>query len=450
MRVPELRRPHLTAEQRHHYRAFRIEQVAPFERLAAVAGAASVVVFVLWDRAVDVAAVADTLPIRLGFALVLVLLFAATLTKLGRFHTALQLTATAAVSTGFSWVLSELPNGFLIGVPGLTVMIALLPLVALSLHAMVMLCALSVAIPNLFLLGTYAAGFTFVNLNVWLAFAVALALSFWFVIDRVNRRLFLAELEVADERERADRLLANMLPPEISERLKEADATVADRFELVSVLFADIVGFTKFARTHEAGAVVDLLNELFSQFDDLVAASGLEKIKTLGDGYMLAGGVPAPDPDHAPAVANLALELVAVTARFAAENDIDWSIRIGIHAGSVVAGVIGKRKLAYDLWGDAVNVASRLESTSVAGRIQVSGDFAELLPERYVLERRGTITLKHRGAATTFFLNGAMQSQPGRTDSVGSLADGHSPEGVPVASHHPQSPTTTANTAPPT
>jgi class 3 adenylate cyclase len=414
MSPPWSQRPALSAADEQRYRAFRSSQVAPFERLAAILGAGSVLLFALWDLEVSSEALEDTLRIRVGLAVLLVGLFGLTFSPVARRHGLLQVVSTVTIVGGFSWVLTELPDGFLIGLAGLTLSAALLPLIALNLRAMVGLCAVAVAIPNLFLLGTDASRFTFINLNVWMGLASVLGISFWFVFDVVNRRLFIAEQEVIDQRERADRLVANMLPGEIAERLKTSDATVADRFESVSVLFADIVGFTAFASAHEPDVVVDLLNQLFSRFDDLVDVNRLEKIKTLGDGYMAAGGVPIATDDHAKAVANLALDMVRATAEFSKDHGIDWSIRVGIHTGSVVAGVIGKQKYAYDLWGDAVNVASRLESTGVPGRIQVSGPTALLLPAAYQLERRGTITLKNRGSATTYFLSGRVS--PPATD----------------------------------
>lgn len=411
MHGPRLSRPPLTDAEQRRYQALRAEHVTPFERLAAVTGALSIVAFILWDREVDPSALGDTVAIRLTLAVVLLAFLAITFTRLGRFHTPLQIASTGVIIGGFSWVLTELPDGFAIGLAGLTLSTALLPLLAVTLRSLVVLCAVSVGLPNLFLVGQDATRLTFVNLNTWMALAVALAVSFWWVYDTINRRLFIAEEGVIEERERADRLLENMLPEGVAARLKVANTTVADRFEVVTVLFADIVGFTAFAQVHEPDEIVRLLNELFSDFDDLVSHAGLEKIKTLGDGYMVAGGVPIARPDHPRAVADLALTMLGTTKRFAASQGIDWSIRIGIHSGSVVAGVIGKHKLAYDLWGDAVNVASRLESTGVAGRIQVSGPFARLLPDAYEIERRGTISLKNRGSATTYFLVGRTPSE---------------------------------------
>ncbi len=445
MHVPPFARPELPPEALQHYLEARSRQVVPFERLAAVAGAVSVLGFAIWDWEVDPNALGDTIPIRLGLAVLLGLLFAATFTRWGRHHGPLQVMATATLVGGFSWVLTELPNGFTIGVAGLTISIALLPLIAVSLQSMVILCAVAVVVPNLLAAGTDATRFTFVNTNVWLGFAVALALSFWWVLDGVNRRLFLAEAEAIEQRERADRLLFNMLPPRIADRLKVSNDTVAEGIDGVSVMFADIVGFTAFAHNREPDVVVELLNDLFGRFDDLVAASHLEKIKTIGDGYMVAGGVPAPHPDHAREMADLALAMVAATADFALRHGIDWTLRIGIHTGSAVAGVIGKQKLAYDLWGDAVNVASRLETSGVAGRIQVSGAFARLLSSNYELERRGTITLKNRGSATTYFLVGRSAGAGADT-----LPERAGPDGSPPtadAARQPQIPAETAKTA---
>jgi class 3 adenylate cyclase len=263
-------------------------------------------------------------------------------------------------------------------------------------------------IPNIFLIAVDGEYLTVLNFNVWMLLAIVLAVSFWWVLDGINRRLFLSERYLAGERARADRLLENILPAAITTRLKSSDATIADRFDAVTILFADIVGFTAFARSRQATEVVDLLNSLFSRFDDLVAESGLEKIKTLGDGYMVAGGVPSPRADHATAVADLALQMMEATTSFSRELDVDWGIRIGMHSGPVVAGVIGKRKFAYDLWGDTVNVASRLESTSEPGRIQLTGETALLLANEFVTEPRGTTTLKNRGEIATYFLGSRL------------------------------------------
>jgi class 3 adenylate cyclase len=403
---PTLARPKLPPEEEAAYREFRIQQIGTFERLAALAGAASVIAFIWWDDQFSGVAMTDTLYIRIGLALLLLGLFAITFTRLGRRHEITQPLATLILIGGFSWVLTRLPEGFNMGVGGLALGIALLPMLAYRLEALVGLCVVAIVMPNLFLTTTAADRFTYVNMNVWLLLAGALAVGFWLVLDAVNRRLFLSERDLRRERARADNLLENMLPTSVADRLKSAETNIAERFDSVTVLFADIVGFTAYARTHEPVQLVELLNSLFSRFDDLVDGLGLEKIKTIGDGYMVAAGVPVPRPDHAPATAELALMMMAETESFCRARGVDWELRIGIHTGQVVAGVIGKKKYAYDLWGDAVNVASRVESTSEAGSIQVTEATVHLLADRYTCEPRGMIELKNRGPMRTFFLTG--------------------------------------------
>lgn len=400
------------------YRTYRLAQVIPFERLASVAGAVSIMGTFLWDIQMDPSAYPETLWIRLAMSLTLLVLLAVTYTPLGERHLFTQLTATTVIFAGFSWVLTELDDGFTIGVAGLSVSMTLLPLVTPRFTSMVAFGAIAIAIPNALLAlraPPYVTRLTYVNLNVWLGLSVLLAAAFWAVLDIVNRQLFLAERELAAEQERSDKLLKSILPDEIAERLKHHRESVSERFDAVTILFADLVGFTSYAKTRQPDELVELLNALFSRFDDICAGFGLEKIKTIGDGYMAAGGVPSPLPGHAAAAADAALEMMATTAAFRAERGVGWELRIGIHTGSVVAGVIGKHKFAYDLWGDAVNVASRLESAGTPGRIQLSEDTAELLPSVYRLETRGAVPLKNRGPVATFFLLGrdpALTGQP--------------------------------------
>ena len=389
------------------YRSYRIAQIVPFERLASLAGAISITATYFWDAQVDGGASAETLMIRLVMAAIFLTLLGVTYTPIGKRHLLTQLVATATVFSGFSWVLATLNDGFIVGVAGLTVSMVLLPLLSINMRSMVAFGTMAVVIPNLFLRYVATpptADFTYLNLNLWLGVAVALSVLFWMLLDAGNRSLFLAERNLASERERSDRLLLNILPTAIAERLKVSDDPVSDRFDSVSVLFADIVGFTSYAQNREPRQVVELLNALFSRFDDLVGDHGLEKIKTLGDGYMAAAGVPTVLEDHAERAAMTGLAMMDTVREFRTEMGVDWDLRIGIHSGSVVAGVIGKHKFAYDLWGDTVNVASRLESGGVPGRIQISGDTADRLPASYRLEARGTVDIRNRGPLDTHFL----------------------------------------------
>ncbi|MDF0551890.1 adenylate/guanylate cyclase domain-containing protein [Kamptonema sp. UHCC 0994] len=203
-----------------------------------------------------------------------------------------------------------------------------------------------------------------------------------------------------------ERLLLNILPEPIANRLKQHEGIIADDFAEVTVLFADIVGFTPLSASMSPIALVDLLNQVFSAFDHLCERHGLEKIKTIGDAYMVVGGLPTPRSDHAEAIAQMAIDMQVEIALFNAKNNKDFSIRIGIHSGPVVAGVIGIKKFIYDLWGDTVNLASRMESHGLAGQIQVSDVTYELLKDKFLLQKRSPIQVKGKGEMTTYFLLG--------------------------------------------
>jgi guanylate cyclase len=210
------------------------------------------------------------------------------------------------------------------------------------------------------------------------------------------------------ERERSERLLLNVLPGPIAERLKVGTGVIADHYDTVSVLFADLVGFTERSLVMAADELVALLDQIFSAFDRLADAARLEKIKTIGDAYMVAGGLPEPRPDHLQAVARMALAMLDEVAAIAKETGKDWlAVRIGIDTGPVVAGVIGRRKFIYDLWGDTVNTASRMESQGLPGQIHVTDRVAAELGPGFVLRPRGTSDVKGKGPMTTFLLDGA-------------------------------------------
>ncbi|MFN9869627.1 MAG: adenylate/guanylate cyclase domain-containing protein, partial [Pseudanabaena sp.] len=225
------------------------------------------------------------------------------------------------------------------------------------------------------------------------------------VLDDITQRK-LAEEALFVEQEKSERLLLNILPKAIADRLKQAHGVIADSFESVTVLFADLVSFTRMSSELSPQDLVDLLNLIFSNFDTLCEIYGLEKIKTIGDAYMVAGGIPIARTNHAEAIAAMALDMVEKVNELRISTGRPLQIRIGIHTGAVIAGVIGTQKFIYDLWGDTVNVASRMESHSEVGKIQVTAETYQLLKHNFDLVERGTIEVKGKGQMLTYWLTG--------------------------------------------
>jgi len=241
--------------------------------------------------------------------------------------------------------------------------------------------------------------------------------AFAFVVLRyaVARKARLIE-QLAAERAKSDALLLNVLPAGIASALREGPRTIADHREEVTVLFADIAGFTPMSAQMTPDDLVELLNEVFSEFDRIAARHGVEKIKTIGDCYMVAAGVPTPRADHARVMALMALDMRDAMRSADAMGHLGMELRIGINSGPVVAGVIGRKRFLYDLWGDAVNMASRMESQGTAGRIQVPRATYELLRDDFELERRGTVPIKGKGEVETWYLVGQRAAEaPGST-----------------------------------
>jgi class 3 adenylate cyclase len=209
---------------------------------------------------------------------------------------------------------------------------------------------------------------------------------------------------IADKNQENENLLLNILPGPIAERLKSGETTIADHYSEVTVLFADIVGFTSMSQGREPTEIVSLLNGLFTRFDAAAAKHGIEKIKTIGDAYMAVCGLSNPEQDHAKRMVDMALEMLEAVEVYGSHAGVPLAIRIGINSGPVAAGVIGTSKFIYDLWGDTVNMASRMESTGVPGTIQVTRGIYERLNGDYTFEPRGLIQVKGRGSFETWLL----------------------------------------------
>ncbi len=242
-------------------------------------------------------------------------------------------------------------------------------------------------------------GFFVMNLGV--VSTIAFILLAYFVQGK-NKALDL----LAREREKSERLLLNVLPQGIAARLKDENQIIAEHFESLSVLFADVVGFTPLSARLAPQEMVGLLNRVFSHFDTLVEKYGLEKIRTIGDNYMVVSGAPEPRPDHAHALADMALEMNRYIVHNDASGDGRLRFRIGINAGPAIGGVIGQQKFHYDVWGESVNLASRMESQGVPGKIQIAEPFHRLIRDDFICTPRGRIEVKGVGEMQTWFLEG--------------------------------------------
>jgi adenylate cyclase len=232
--------------------------------------------------------------------------------------------------------------------------------------------------------------------------------TLWYALREIRRTREAMEAEY----DRSERLLANILPVEIAERLKDPSRTViADKYDDASILFADIAGYTKRASDTPPAELVRFLDRLYTDLDALVDQHGLEKVKTSGDSYMVVSGVPQPRADHVEALACLALDMADAVSDLRDPQGRAVPLRIGLASGPVVAGVVGARKFFYDVWGDAVNVASRMETTDIEGRIQVPQSVYERIKDAFLLEERGAVEVKGKGLMNTWYLVGRRDDE---------------------------------------
>ena len=296
---------------------------------------------------------------------------------------------------------------WLICIPGIVASVFLVPEMKLKL---VFLFLILLAAST----GNYVSGkdpVTIVSVAAALtAFSILMLRTYQF-LQKMNGRLERQNAELQQERAKSDHLLENILPGPIAERMKRGETKIVDQFEAAGVLFADIVGFTKFSTSIEPEQVVSKLDTIFSEFDHIIDRNGLEKIKTIGDAYMAVTGIPQTQSRHLEALARAALDMQDAMDRLNKTLAQTMQVRIGLHAGSVVAGIIGERKFAYDLWGDTVNTASRLESHGEAGRIHCSQVLYESVKNDFDFEERGTIEIRGKGSMQTYFLVGTRHEK---------------------------------------
>ena len=389
-----------------------LERLVLLSRMATILGALAFVGYQFWDFLLESQAISSTGPLRLAVVIYLLactgLSYLPALRTDPKFWPFFVLFIYLGVAVGFALILSRLPGGFSAGIGGFLLGMIFIPVLVIGPVQAVGVLVPYFAVILLIMSLTGASQFDIINTIAWTGGGVGFSIGFAYLLDVINRRSFHLEQLLETEKQRSEDLLLNILPAEIASRLKADEDPIADSFESVTVLFADLSGFTDLSRTMPATKLVMLLNDLFSRFDSLAEKHGVEKIKTIGDAYMAASGLTDGEEDHAGKIADLALGMQEAFHAFRRENNVDLKLRIGTHSGAVVAGVIGKQKFAYDLWGDTVNIASRMESEGIPDQIQISAETWKLLSTRYQSTLRGEIQIKGHSARTTYLLQGRL------------------------------------------
>ena len=387
--------------------AYRLSRTPGALNVARVAAVFAIFLFLslgVWDELIDPGSLELTMPWRIATAAGFLGLFLSVWRRewsLAMTHVLLGV-GFGIATIGLSLVVAQMDNGYIAGVPGFIVALSAATVGPVTHRGLLGIVAVATCFPLLAYWMTGADSRELLNLALWLFSGGGFVYVAWRVTDLARRRAFLAERAFEAERDKVDALVRKMVPGSIADRLKAGEESISDRHDDVTVLFADLVGFTRFAESHDPVDVVGLLNDLFSRFDRLVAEHRLEKIKTLGDGYMVAAGAPLPLTDGARAMVRCAMEMIETLGSFRLERGVDWHLRVGIHTGPLVAGVIGTDRYSYDVWGDTVNVASRLESTGSPDEVHVSAEVANRLDSAFKLDPLGVVELKNREPIEAF------------------------------------------------
>ena len=404
---PTFRAFRFAPELEHRYQTAQRARLLPVSRVGVIAGAALMLSFGLWDAQVEPSRLGETMAIRAATTLLFVALCLVGLTRASvAAQDAFVLLTVLVMVGGISLVLTILPDGFDLGLAGLLLVMLFIGTVIIDLRVQVLAAMAEVAVPNIVMHLAGAPPFTVVHANWFLVAGALSALLLASLLDAANRRAFLLEVALAEERRRSEELLRSILPASIVERLQGDAGRVADLVEDGSVLFADIVGFTALARTLPPERLIDTLDAVFTDLDAIAARHGVEKIKTVGDAYMVAVGMADAAGRGVEALAEFALDAREAMQQHTAGRDDPIQLRVGLCAGPLVSGVIGRRKPHFDLWGDTVNTASRLESGGLPGEIQVDESTYRRLRGAYDFEARGTVELKGLGRLSTYLLKG--------------------------------------------
>lgn len=424
----DLFRPHFLPQKEARFQKRYAERSIPFIRVSLPIAVTLYLFFLAWDYYIDPSVMLYTLAVRLPFSFFAVAVFGFTFLKSFERWSQPVLSITVILgASGVLLVLAIVPDGFIHGTSGvLLVIMYACGVIRLLLWPAIMTCTAIVAVANALLFFKHAGSFAVFNTNVFVVSASVIGLSYTALLEWMERRAFSLEDGLRKEKKVSDTMLRNFLPDRIMERLREGEHSIAEPVGEATVLFADIVGFTSLSRRLAPGHLVEMLSDIFTNFDDIAERNNVEKVKTIGDSYMVVAGVRTPWPRSAEAVAEFAIEALAFIQRYAEENDLPVQIRVGMATGSVVSGVIGTRVPIFDLWGETVNIASRLEEQGFPGAIQVSESTYWRLRNKYEFEERGVLNVKHGITINAFMLTG-------RKVAVGATslrAVGESPQGI--------------------
>jgi len=382
--------------------------------------------FHFWDRVIDHDHSGKALAIRLGVACFLLPIGLLSTETLARHLQVLMTTALAVAGLGISAIIITLPDGLNVGLSGIILVMMFNFGFARLLFIPSMISGVITGLG--YNATALISGLSSDNLlaNDW--FLVAALFSggtITYLLERLFRSQFLITKDLELERARTEALVQNLLPQRIASRLKAGEKIIAESHGEATVLFADLVGFTALTRRLSPGHLVEVLNEIFSLMDELTDRHGVEKIKTIGDAYMVVAGAGVTRSNTASGIADFALDMVRAINEYAIKNDFPLAFRVGISTGQVISGVIGTKKLSFDLWGDTVNLASRMESNSAQGQIQVSETTYWRLHGQYEFSERRRIPVEGIGEVETYFLlgkKGAADKAEKPVDVVGSVA----------------------------
>lgn len=380
----------------------------PFIRVSLPIAVTLYLLFLFWDYSIDPTLLGRTLIVRIAFCFVALAVFGLTYHRsFSRWAQPILCGTVILGALGVFLVLYILPDGFTYGTSGvLLVIMYTCGFLRLLFRPAVVACASFIVIGNVTMFAQGNDAFVYVNTNFFLVSAAVIGLSYSALLEWMERRAFRFKIALKAEKKISDAIVRNFLPDRIADRIKDGERSIAEAVGEATILFADMVGFTQLTKRLSPGHLVEILGEIFTRLDAIAEEKGIEKVKTIGDNYMAVSGVRNASSTSAEAMAEFAIEALNAIDSYAKEADLPLKIRIGIATGAVVSGVIGTKVPIFDLWGETVNLASRLESEGIEGAIQVSEATYWRLHQDYEFEERGPLQLKGGLTENAYILTG--------------------------------------------